>query len=203
MSKKDKKEKRKLVLASTSKVRQMLLNSAGIKFTSVSPVFDEREVEISDPVDLVQVLAYGKARSVADSFTESIIIGSDTVISFRGEILGKPYTDERAFEMLKSLQGEWNVGYTGLSLIDTLNGKEWRGYSETRVKIRSLSDEEINAYIKSGEPLNKAGAYSEMKGSMLIEAMDGDIFSVQGLPLQLMAKILLQEFEYQYWNDWF
>lgn len=194
-----KKETRKIVLASTSEVRKKLLKNAGLKFETASPLFDEESVKISDPKELVQTLALGKAKSIASKHQRSIIIGSDTVVSFNNQILGKPRTENRAYEMLKMMQGKWNIGYTGLAVIDTTTGKEWVGTGETKVKIRKLTDEEIWGYIKSGEPLNKAGAYSEARGSMIIEKMEGDIFAVQGLPLQLLAKTLLSEFDYKYW----
>lgn len=194
-----KKETRKIVLASTSEVRKKLLTNAGLKFETASPTFDEESVKISDPKELVQTLALGKAKSIASKHPLSIIIGSDTVVSFNNQILGKPKTENRAYEMLKMMQGKWNIGYTGLAIIDTTTSKEWVGLRKTKVKIRKLTDEEIWGYIKSGEPLNKAGAYSEAKGSMIIEKMEGDIFAVQGLPLQLLAKVLLSEFDYKYW----
>lgn len=194
-----KKETRKIVLASTSEVRKKLLTNAGLKFETASPTFEEESVKISDPKELVQTLALGKAKSVASKHPLSIIIGSDTVVSFNNQIFGKPRTENRAYEMLKMMQGKWNIGYTGLAVIDTTTGKEWVGTGETKVKIRKLTDEEIWGYIKSGEPLNKAGAYSEARGSMIIEKMEGDIFAVQGLPLQLLAKTLLSEFDYKYW----
>jgi septum formation protein len=196
------KETRKLVLASTSEVRKQLLTKAGLKFETASPTFDEEKIKIDDPKKLVQILALGKAKSIKSKYKQSIIIGSDTVVSFENQILGKPKTEERAYQMLEMIQAKWNIGYTGLALIDTTTGKEWVGVGKTEVKIRKLTDDEIWGYIKSGEPLNKAGAYSEAKGSMLIEQMQGDIFAVQGLPLPLLAKVLLSEFNYNYWTNW-
>ncbi|MBD3329166.1 hypothetical protein GF357_01590 [Candidatus Dojkabacteria bacterium] len=111
-------------------------------------------------------------------------------------------TETKARETLIKLRGNWDVGVTGYTLIDVETHKSVTRVIETKIKLRNFTDDEMEAYIKSGEPLDKAGAYSEAKGSILIEEMRGDIFNVQGLPLAHIGNDLLHEFSYRYWEHW-
>ena len=193
---------RKLILASSSPQRKNLMTRAGLKFEIAISDYEEKMEQFSDPYEMVKEFALGKAKSIADKYPNSIIIGADTVVSFENKILGKPHTAENAFNMLKMLNGKWNSAISGLAIIDTNNSKEVIVTEETRVRIRALTDEEIWAYVNSGEPLDKAGAYNENMGSLIIEKMEGDIFNAEGLPLQKLAQILLTEFDYKYWINW-
>ena len=119
-----------------------------------------------------------------------IIIGADTVVALDGKILGKPKNDENAREMLKFLSGKAHSVFTGVTLI---KGDITRSFAvETKVKFFDLTDEEIDEYIKTGEPADKAGAYGiQGYGSLLVEKIDGDYFNVVGLPVSKLARELL------------
>lgn len=175
---------RKIILASGSPRRQELLKIFGIPFeVEVSSYKEDMTIKM-DPLSLVQFLALKKAEAVASKHGDAIVIAADTFVVFENKFLGKPEDRSDAARMLKMLSGNENDIVTGYAVVDTMNKKVINGYSKATVKIRELADEEIEAYIDSGEPMDKAGAFAvQGLGSVLIERMDGDFYSILGLPL--------------------
>ncbi|MDD7357646.1 MAG: Maf family protein [Eubacterium coprostanoligenes] len=177
-----------IILASQSPRRQELLklitNNFEIKVSNV----DETLPSGISPKDAVLYLSKIKAEPFKNY--SDIIIGADTVVALDGKILGKPKNDENAREMLKFLSGKAHSVFTGVTLI---KGDIARSFAvETKVKFFDLTDEEIDEYIKTGEPADKAGAYGiQGYGSLLVEKIDGDYFNVVGLPVSKLARELL------------
>ena len=139
-----------------------------------------------------------KAKNIAsrvEAEENTIVIGSDTVVSIDEKILGKPKDEREAKDMLLTLSGRINTVYTGLAVLETQSGKAVSEFVSTGVKFRSLSEKEIENYIKSGEPMDKAGAYGIQKiGGLFVESINGDYFNVVGLPLCRLGEILSGEF---------
>ena len=193
----------KIVLASASPRRAELLKNIGLEF-SVRP--DDSE-EIStpglDPAETVKELARNKASNVAGKIRnagglgdeEVLVIGADTVVVSNGEILGKPTDETDAERTLRRLSGNRHEVYTGVSVIDTFSGREVCDHEATVVEFRDISDEEIAAYIRTGEPMDKAGAYGiQNLGALFVKRIEGDYFNVVGLPLCKLGMILKKEF---------
>lgn len=175
---------RKIVLASASPRRKKLLEQIGLRFEICASSFNEENVHALAPHDLVEELSLGKALNVAQKYKDAIIVAADTIISFKGEILGKPETEENARQMLRHLSGSAHSIITGFTILDTKTGKNISKSVETKVYIKKLADEEIDVYIKTGESLDKAGAYGiQEKGAIIVEKIEGDYSNVVGLPL--------------------
>ena len=120
-----------------------------------------------------------------------MVIGADSFILFHGKMLGKPHTPKRARDMLKQLSGRWHTIITGITVIDTKKNKEISKSLETKVYVKNLSPKEINDYIKTGEPLDKAGSYGIQRlGSCVIEKINGEYTNVVGLPMPALADAL-------------
>ena len=176
----------KMILASGSPRRRELLAMAGFDFEVIPADVDETADPALAPGELVAVLSEKKAAHVASIINEAaVIVGADTVVAIDGLILGKPKDETDAFNMLSRLQGRWHVVYTGVTVIFPSSPSSSKTFVEnTRVFMRILSDEEIRSYIATGEPMDKAGAYGiQERGAVLIERIEGDYFTVVGLPL--------------------
>ena len=183
-----------IILASQSPRRRELLGQLGLTFrTHVSDV-DEGDTGTTDPAEMVEILSQRKAAAVrAAEGPEPLIIAADTVVALDGTILGKPADPEDAISMLEMLSGKVNCVYTGVSVVRG-DLQETR-HACTRVRFRTLSQEEIRAYVATGEPLDKAGAYGiQGKGALLVEEIHGDYSNVVGLPLCLLGRILAERF---------
>jgi septum formation protein len=183
----------KYVLASASQRRQELLHRIADEFDIVVSDFDEHKVLFKDNIEEYVInLAKGKALSVKESLKEnSIIIAGDTVVFLENKILGKPSNENDAYSMLKLLSGKTHRVYSGLVVINMYNNKIEQKSLYTEVKFSNLSDEEIKSYIKTGEPLDKAGAYGiQGYGGVFIEGINGCYYNVVGLPLNLLNKML-------------
>ena len=178
-----------LILASGSPRRKELLETAGLDFKVIVADVDERIPDGATPQEAVKALALQKAQAVAKDYEKSIVIGADTVVVCDGEILGKPKNEDDAFNMLRSLSGRTHSVCTGVALI---NDTEIRNFCEvTEVEFYNLSDDEIKAYIKTGEPMDKAGAYGiQGKGCVLVKQIVGDYFNVVGLPVSKVYREL-------------
>lgn len=192
----------KLILASASPRRRELLSMAGFDFEVVPADVDEEADPALSPDQLVAFLSEKKALHIFNSFVgqDAIIVGADTVVAIDGLILGKPSNSAAAFDMLSRLQGRQHKVFTGVSLISckerTAKGtaKTKTFVESTKVFMRSLSSNEIQDYIATGEPLDKAGSYGiQERGALLIERLEGDYFTVVGLPL-CRFNLALQEF---------
>ncbi len=175
--------KKKLILASQSPRRRELLELIGLPFEVQIPTFEEHTAQsISVPGDLALANARGKAEEVARSHPESVILGVDTVVSIGGEILGKPENGEDAVRMLSLLQGKTHTVWTALCFIN--NETTELAIEHTEVDFLPMNEEEIQAYVDTGEPMDKAGAYAiQGKGAVYIRGIRGDFFTVMGLPV--------------------
>lgn len=189
-----------IILASGSPRRRELLTLMGLDYKVVVSEADEESVSKDLPIELyVQELALLKATATAKSVLKNknaVIISADTVVTLNGKILGKPLDEDDAFNMLKSLSGVAHSVYTGYCVMRIKDGKTVCSKSRTRVHFKELSDEKIRAYIKSGEPMDKAGSYGiQGLGSLLAEKIDGDFYNVVGLPISMLADTLENEFD--------
>lgn len=171
----------KIVLASKSPRRSEILKNAGIDFTVRVANADETIPDGTKPQDAVVFLAARKAMAV-EKGEDELILGADTVVVLQDKILGKPKDREDAFNMLKSLSGRVHSVFTGVCAIG--NGISMTFAEETKVEFLPLTDDEINAYIDSSEPYDKAGAYGiQGLASKFIKGIEGDYFNVVGLPI--------------------
>lgn len=180
----------KLILASASPRRRELLTQVGVSF--VIEVSDVEEVldDTLSPELQVQSLALQKAQAVAAQHKDGLVLGADTVVVDAGSLLGKPQNTEEAAEMLRSLSGKWHQVMTAVALVDANATKhEWTSVEITNVKFRDLTEDDIAAYVATGESMDKAGAYGiQGYGALLVERIEGCYNNVVGLPLQLVAK---------------
>ena len=179
----------RFVLASGSPRRKELLTAAGFEY-EVRPADIDERVDPSTPTEAVaEDLAKQKAESVLKEYPDAVVLGSDTIVVLDGKILGKPHSKQDAAEMLKALSGREHQVYTGLCVCS--NEKTLSLTSRTDVYFHELSDELINAYVETSEPMDKAGAYgAQGLGSMLVDRIDGDFFTVMGLPIAEAARML-------------
>ena len=180
----------KIVLASQSPRRRQLLGQMGLEFTTKSPEVDESQFDGLPPRQLVATLSREKARHVAaGEDPDVLVIGSDTVVVLGERILGKPANEAEAAQMLAALSGCTHRVCTGVTLCR--GDKEVTEVEETEVNFRSLTREEIAAYIATGEPMDKAGAYGiQGLGALLVEGIRGDYNCVMGLPVSLLGRLL-------------
>ena len=173
-----------IILASSSPRRSFLLGLVRIKHKVVVPRVREEDHAHEDPVKHVLRLAGLKAHSARGRVKRGIILGADTIVVMEGDILGKPRNKRDAKRMLRRLSGQWHTVYTGLAVVDAANGMETMGYERSLVKIRKMTDVEIDAYIATGEPMDKAGSYGiQGYGAAIVEKVRGCYFNVVGLPL--------------------
>ena len=184
---------KRIILGSASPRRRELLEQIGITFEIVTSGKDE-VYNSTIPAEIVKELAQMKAENVSEEVLEKegrlcdvVVIGADTIVVRDGEILGKPADEEDAFHMLKSLQGRAHQVYTGVAILDfDENGvKNVTSHAErTEVFMCAMPDAEIEKYIASGEPMDKAGAYGiQGRFAAFIERIEGDYFNVVGFPL--------------------
>ncbi|MDP2931114.1 MAG: nucleoside triphosphate pyrophosphatase, partial [Chloroflexota bacterium] len=143
------------------------------------------------PHDLAKSLSLAKAKLVAKNHPDVLVIAADTFGVLEGKLLGKPHTPAEARQMLKTLSGKLHSVITGFSIIDTQTNRVVSKSVETKVYIKKLTPDEIDAYVRSGEPLDKAGAYAiQGLGAVIIDKIEGDYFNVIGLPLSALAECL-------------
>ncbi len=184
---------KKILLASSSPRRTMLLNQIGIDHEVWSPDVDERVKMAESPEDLVVSLAVDKALNVADKARDGLVIGADTVVLSDGQIFGKPNDESEALAMLTRLQGTVHQVYSGVAIVDAQTRGIKAGFRKVDVEMVPCKEEWLRAYIATGEPMDKAGAYSiQGKGAMLIKAIHGDFYAVMGLPIVLTVDLLSQ-----------
>jgi septum formation protein len=180
-----------IILASASPRRKELLKRIGLKFKVDPSSYEENISSELEPHELAKSLSLEKAKLVAKKHMNALVIAADTFIVFEGKILGKPRTETEAKEMLETINGKLHSVITGFTIIDTENNKALSKAVETKVYIRKLSSNEIDAYVESKEPLGKAGAYAiQGLGSVIVEKIEGDYFNVIGLPLSALTESL-------------
>jgi septum formation protein len=185
------KKKPAFILASASPRRSSLLRQLGVPFTAVPADVDERVRAGETPEQYAGRLSRDKARAAADTAGNGIVIAADTIVVLDDEILGKPVDEQDALRMLSMLSGRIHRVITALTVMDTAAGKTLTRLSQTIVRFRRLSAEEIASYVKTGEPLDKAGAYGiQDKGALLVSGIEGCYFNVVGLPISLLGEML-------------
>ena len=179
-----------IILASQSPRRRELLERMGLPFRTITPDIDERMERALPPGELVAAISAEKAGAVAvQTGPDAVVIAADTVVALDGAVLGKPADESDAARMLSALSGRTHQVFTGLTVAC---GADVRTVSEeTAVTFRPLTAEEIAAYVRTGEPMDKAGAYGiQGLGALFVEGIRGDYCNVMGLPLFLLGRML-------------
>ncbi|WP_209121977.1 nucleoside triphosphate pyrophosphatase [Alkalihalobacillus sp. BA299] len=177
------------ILASGSPRRKELLEQAKISFTAQTSDVDETIDPALSPEDLVQSLALQKAAAVFEVNKDAVVLGADTIVVLAGQVLGKPNDREHARGMLRALSGKKHSVLTGVSILSDRLKKTF--FVETRVQFWELTNEEIERYLDTNEPFDKAGAYGiQGFGATLVAHIEGDYFSVVGLPLSMTVREL-------------
>ena len=176
---------RKVILASASPRRQKLLLRIIRRFAVIPSTVDESRIKAASPALYARKAALSKAQEVSARFPEAVVIGADTIVVLGSKILGKPKNRKEAYAMLHLLKGRIHRVITAISIIDGLKHKKLLWHETTRVKMKRVGDDLIRQYVKSGLPLDKAGAYGiqEIEGDF-IEKISGDYNNVVGLPLK-------------------
>ena len=183
-----------LILASSSPRRRYLLEQAGLTFTVIPSTVDESSVPAHTPEDHVRLLAEAKAKEISESYPESWVIGADTLVLIDGNILGKPDSATRARQMLETLSGKTHRVLTSFCVCCKSNGRTFFETVESKVLFKTLSDGEIDWYIRTGEPFDKAGGYAvQGLGSFFVKRIEGSYTNVVGLPICEVMEYLLSE----------
>ncbi|MGB9833437.1 MAG: Maf family protein [bacterium] len=182
---------KKFYLASASPRRKQLLKLLGVEYTVVPSRIKEIFLLGELPEMACQRLALDKAIHAASKLKEGVVLGCDTIVVVDSDILGKPRNPEEAIFMLRKLSGKRHMVYTGLALLDLENSEILTDYECTSVYFRELDEEEITNYVKSGEPIGKAGAYAiQGKAAIFVERIEGCFYNVVGLPLYRLHMLL-------------
>ncbi|BEP29931.1 nucleoside triphosphate pyrophosphatase [Helicovermis profundi] len=184
---------KKIILASNSPRRKEILKNMGLNFKTISSDIEEKVDENESPESIVMSLAFRKANDIfVKSDKDSIIIAADTIV-FYNKVIGKPRSKKEAKEMLRLLSDNTHYVYTGVSIIDDKN--KIIDFVKTKVVFKKLTDKQIDNYIETGEPLDKAGAYAiQGVGSVFVDSIEGDYFNVVGLPISRLSDILSDVF---------
>lgn len=182
-----------IILASRSARRRALLRQLGVRFVVIPPSAAETAGDKLPPGERVVKLALGKAEGVSQVFPERIVLAADTIVVLGNRIFGKPAGADDAREMLRTLGGRVHVVYSGVAVIRCEDRLRMSGAASTKVKLRRLGPEDIEGYLSTGEPFDKAGAYAiQGRGAALVEWIAGDYSNVVGLPLGLVSDLLRQ-----------
>jgi len=183
--------KEKLILASRSPRRAEILNAVGWPFEMVAANIDESRFESEAAVPYVRRLAQTKAETVAKNLTSGLVLGADTVVLVDEEILGQPSDAKDARRMLKLLSGRWHEVLTAVALVRAGHGQVIADQEKTRVRFAEMSVAEIDWYVATGEPMDKAGAYAvQGSAALFIEEIQGDYFNIVGLPVRLVYRLV-------------
>lgn len=184
----------KLILASKSPRRKRILEKMGFKFEIEPSHADESQIKEKDPIKLVIALAELKAEVVAKNHNDAIVLGADTMVYHNGESIGKARSEEEAFALLRKLMGKEHMVYSGLCAINTKTGEKKIEHSESKVKLRTISEKELNEYVKGGYYKGKAGAYNidDPEFQPFVEKVDGDKFNIMGMSFAKGMKILVE-----------
>lgn len=183
---------KKIILASVSPRRADLLRQIGLRFEIRPSAVDEGKEPKESLENYVKRVALSKALKAAEGAADAIIIAADTIVVINKKRLGKPESPESAAAMLKRLSGRCHTVMTGVAVCDTLTKKKITKVVKTKVWFRRLEDKEIADYVRSGEPIDKAGGYGiQGKASVFVKKIEGDYFNIVGLPLNTLYKILM------------
>ncbi len=179
----------RVILASSSPRRRELLTLVGIAHEVIPADIDETERRGEDPAEHAERLAREKGTVIAHRHPDALIIAADTIVVIDGRVLGKPRTPDEAGLMLRTLRGRTHRVLTAVAV--ARGTRLVSGVEEVDVTFRDLSDADIAAYVATGEPMDKAGAYGiQGYGAALVERIEGDFFSVMGLPVRLVLNLL-------------
>ncbi len=179
----------RIILASKSPRRAEILNAVGWDFECRAANIDETRRDSEDAIRYVERLAREKAGTIAKEYPESLVLGADTVVVVDGEILGQPGDDDNARRMLTLLSAKWHEVLTGVALVR--GSESVVDHQITRVRFSELSEKEVDWYVATGEPHDKAGAYAiQGQGGVFIEEIEGDYFNIVGLPIRLVYQML-------------
>ena len=180
-----------VVLASASPRRVALLRQVGLEFTVADPGPDRPWPGRAEPRNGVRAVALDKARRIAARRPGALVIGADTIVVARGIRMGKPDGKAQALDMLRRLQGRTHEVWTGIAVV---RGHESRTAAEcTRVQFVRMSDADLQGYVETGEPFDKAGGYGiQGKGSMFVRRLEGDYFNVVGLPVYRLRLVMAE-----------
>ncbi len=184
----------KIILASGSPRRKQLMEMLGFKNMEIIPAKGEEKADPSlAPGALVEALATQKAAEVAEKRSgDELVIGADTIVFYNGKVMGKPHSEKEAEDMLSKLSGNVHEVYTGVCLIK--DGQITARHERSLVHFRALTKEEISAYVRTGEPMDKAGAYgAQGLGALFVKGIEGDFFNVMGLPVCLLGEMLKEQ----------
>lgn len=183
----------KLILASASPRRKEILTNMGYQFQVIPSKIEETIDPELTPAEIAVDLARQKAVDISRKYPYDVVLGADTIVVLDEKVLGKPKDESDALSMLKALRGREHLVITGVALVK--GEKEYCFSVATKVWMTEASDERLLAYVKSKEPLDKAGSYGiQGKGALLVEKIEGDYFNVVGLPIQKIAFVLSKEF---------
>ncbi|MBS4537180.1 septum formation inhibitor Maf [Clostridium sp. D2Q-11] len=187
----------KIVLASSSPRRKDILQKYNITFDIITSDIIENIDNNDLPSISVMSLAFQKAIDVCKKIdSESIVIAADTIVYFKGEVLGKPKNKDEAREILRKLSEQTHSVYTGIAIIKANTNKKIVDYCETKVKFRRLEDEDIEKYISGSEYVDKAGSYAiQGKGALFVESIEGSYSNVVGLPIVKLDTLLKKYFK--------
>jgi septum formation protein len=182
-----------IVLASASPRRSDLLEKLGFSFEVEPSNVVERPLADETPPDYTMRIARSKAVEVARRREHGLVIGADTVVVLDGKVLGKPSDEQDARRMLQLLSGKWHAVMTGVALYDAATHKEAVDYTKTLVRLAQLSEQEIDWYVATGEPMDKAGGYGiQGLGSLFVDEIAGNYHNVVGLPVPLVYRLARQ-----------
>ncbi|HBU06870.1 MAG TPA: septum formation inhibitor Maf [Candidatus Magasanikbacteria bacterium] len=182
---------KQIILASTSPRRNELLSKTGLKFKAVKSGYEEDMALNLKPKKLVEFLSKNKALAVMKKYPKAIIISGDTIIAYKDKVLGKPKSKIEAKKFLKMLSGKSHEVITAFTIFDCQTKKTITKSIPTKITMKKLTDKEIDWYIKTGEPLDKAGAYAiQGLGAMFITKISGDYFATVGLPVYQLVQEL-------------
>jgi septum formation protein len=183
--------KKRIILASASGGRKALLDAINIKYEIIPSGYEEDHSMKLGPEELVRFLATLKARDVATHEENALVIGADTMVVYGKEVIGKPKNEEEAFEILTKLQGKTHKIITGYAVFDTDTDDYIVDSDSASITFRKMTSDEIRNYIKTGEPMGKAGAYaSQGVASIFIDKISGHFSTVVGLPVHKLLKTL-------------
>ncbi len=185
------KENNTLVLASSSPRRIEFLNTMGVDFKAIPSSLDESIVKTKSPKEMVEKLAFLKAQIVSKDYPESYVIGADTVVALSDQILGKPKDEDDAKRMLTKLSGQTHSVWSAFTVLCKKQSIEITKSFESKVLMAEISEEEIDNYIKTGEPEGKAGSYAiQGIGSQFVSSISGSYSNVVGLNISELIKVL-------------
>jgi septum formation protein len=184
-------ELRAVLLGSASPRRRELLGSLGLRVLVMPSDVDEGELPGTEPRAIAEHYARAKADALLERVGRSVLVTADTVVDVDGIALGKPADPVQARSMLRLLSGREHFVHTAFEVVDGRGGARFRATSTTRVRFMALRDDEIDAYVASGDPMDKAGAYGiQGRGAALVERIDGDFYTVMGFPLGAFVRSL-------------